>query len=135
MSSFLAIDGSSPTPVFRQVAESLRASIACGAVTPGTRLPGVRALAETFGVNPNTVHRAVAELERDGLVRPERGVGMVVLDTGRDRARDGSELEIEARFVDALRLARAANLDDERVEQILGRARRQIGTGTPGGPP
>lgn len=75
-------------------------------------------------MNPNTVHRAVAELERDGLLRAERGVGMVILGSGRSRARGGSESEIEARFAEAWRLAQAANLDAERVDQLFRRARR-----------
>ena len=89
-------------------------------------------MAETFGVNPNTIQRAVAELERDGLLRAERGVGMVVLGTGRARARGGSKVDIESRFAEALRLAHAAGFDDARVDQIYRRARKQTGTGRGG---
>lgn len=132
MSAFLAVDGSSPIPVFRQVAEALRASIASGALAPGSHLPGVRTLAGSFAVNPNTIHRAVAELERDGLLRAERGVGMVILGGGRGRARGGSEGEIEARFAEGWRLAQAADLDEARVEQLFRRARRGARTPTGG---
>ncbi len=132
MASFAAIDPSSSTPVFRQVAERLRAAIASGAIPPGSSLPGIRGLAQDFGVNPNTVHRAVAELERSKLVRAERGVGMIVLSGTRGMARSGSEEDVRLRIEEALRLAEAAGIPGERVEQILRRARRGLGAGAGG---
>ena len=45
---------------------------------PGERLPSVRELAVEAGVNPNTVQRALADLERDGLVFSQRTAGRFV---------------------------------------------------------
>ena len=49
-----------------------------GAFPPGDRLPSVRDLATEAGVNPNTMQRALAELERDGLVYSQRTAGRFV---------------------------------------------------------
>lgn len=52
--------------------------IVAGRYQPGERLPSVRDLASEAGVNPNTMQRAFAELERNGLVMAQRTSGRVV---------------------------------------------------------
>jgi DNA-binding transcriptional regulator YhcF (GntR family) len=63
------------TPIYLQIAERIRAQIASGELPPGGKIPTVREIAETAGVNPNTVQRALSELESSGLVAAERGNG------------------------------------------------------------
>lgn len=57
-------------PIYSQLAEQMRLSIVSGEYAPGERLPPVRELALSAGVNPNTMQRAMTELEREGLVFP-----------------------------------------------------------------
>ncbi|MBQ8648318.1 MAG: GntR family transcriptional regulator [Oscillospiraceae bacterium] len=65
-------------PLYIQLAELLTRRIAAGDWPPGARLPSVRELAADMGVNPNTMQRALAELERAGLVHAERTAGRFV---------------------------------------------------------
>ncbi len=58
----------------------LSVQILRGDYPPGTRLPTIRALAASFAVNPATAQRAIARLERGGLVRARQGSGTVVMD-------------------------------------------------------
>lgn len=55
-------------PVYQQIMEQIRGSILKGALTPGERIASVRDLATQAQVNPNTVQRALTELEREGLL-------------------------------------------------------------------
>ena len=55
-------------PIYLQIVNTLKRNIASGAYPPGSRLPSVRDLALEAGVNPNTMQRALSELERSGLV-------------------------------------------------------------------
>lgn len=55
-------------PVYQQIMEQLRAAVLAGEYLPGGRVPSVRELALEAGVNPNTVQRALTELEREGLL-------------------------------------------------------------------
>ena len=55
-------------PIYAQLVEQIKQEIVSGSFPPGQRLPSVRDLATEAGVNPNTMQRALAELERDGLV-------------------------------------------------------------------
>ena len=65
-------------PIWQQLTDQLTLSILKGEYPPGGRLPPVRELAAQAGVNPNTMQRALAELERDGLVYSQRTAGRFV---------------------------------------------------------
>ena len=60
------------SPIYTQLTQRLTQAIVAGEFRPGERLPSVRELAVEAGVNPNTVQRALADLERDGLVFSQR---------------------------------------------------------------
>lgn len=65
-------------PIYAQLVEQIKQEIVSGGFPPGERLPSVRDLATEAGVNPNTMQRALAELERDGLVYSQRTAGRFV---------------------------------------------------------
>ena len=65
-------------PIYAQIIDQIRLMIASGAFSPGDKLPSVRELAVDAGVNPNTMQRALAQLERDGLLHAERTRGRFV---------------------------------------------------------
>ena len=69
---------SNDAPIYTQLIRQVKAGIVTGAFPPGERLPSVRDLATEAGVNPNTMQRALAELERDGLVYSQRTAGRFV---------------------------------------------------------
>ena len=66
------------SPIYLQLMEKIKISIVNGHYPSGSRLPAVRDLAVEAGVNPNTVQRAFAELEREGLVQSDRTNGRFV---------------------------------------------------------
>jgi len=53
-------------------------AISRGDLRPGDQLPTVREVAVDLSINPNTVNRAYAELERDGILRSTRGLGTFI---------------------------------------------------------
>ena len=55
-------------PVYQQIIEAVRGSILKGELKPGQKVPSVRELAAEAKVNPNTMQRALTELEREGLL-------------------------------------------------------------------
>ena len=72
------IDRASPLPVYVQLAEQIRLLIRRGALGPGDPLPTVRELAVSLGINANTVTRVYRDLQQEGLLRLERGLGTSV---------------------------------------------------------
>ena len=68
----------SSRPIYAQLVERLKARILAGTYQSGGHLDSVRDLAAVAGVNPNTMQRALAQLEAEGLVRTERTSGRFV---------------------------------------------------------
>lgn len=66
------------TPIWRAIADALRADISDGRYGAGSKLPTEAVLAERFGVNRHTVRHALSALVEDGLVRTRRGSGAFV---------------------------------------------------------
>ncbi|AXQ78614.1 GntR family transcriptional regulator [Streptococcus chenjunshii] len=66
------------SPIYSQIAQYIKMQIISQEMTSGERLPTVRELAETAGVNPNTMQRAFTELEREGMVYSQRTSGRFV---------------------------------------------------------
>ena len=65
-------------PIYIQLLEKIRLEIICGNLKSGQRLPSVRELALTARVNPNTMQKALTELESEGLIYTERTNGKFV---------------------------------------------------------
>ncbi len=65
-------------PIYLQMQEQIKLFIVSGVYPAGSKLPAVRDLAAEAGVNPNTLQKALAELEREGLVYTQRTSGRFV---------------------------------------------------------
>ena len=77
-------------PIYQQIVDEIELRILNGTYEMGMRLPSVRDLAVLAAVNPNTMQRALAELEEMGLVSTQRNTGRTVTtdDSAVSRARD-----------------------------------------------
>ena len=69
-------------PVYLQIEEYIRNAVITNIYPPGSRIPTVRELAATMKVNPNTVQRAMTELEQQGLLLTNGTLGKVVTSDG-----------------------------------------------------
>ena len=98
----------SDQPIYSQLMQKLSEAIVSGVFAPGEKLPSVREMAVEAGVNPNTVQRALADLEREELVHSQRTAGRFVTE-------DENVIKNAK-----LRLA------DERVEEFL-RSMKKLG--------
>ena len=65
-------------PIYIQLREQILALIGRGMLKPGTQVPTMRQVAVALKIDLNTVQRAYAELERDGVLSKQRGVGTFV---------------------------------------------------------
>jgi DNA-binding transcriptional regulator YhcF (GntR family) len=82
----LRVEAAAAEPPYEQIRAQVDAQVVSGALPPGTRLPSVRALAESLGIAANTVARAYRELEHAGTVTTRGRAGKVVNGDGADRA-------------------------------------------------
>lgn len=65
-------------PIYSQLVAQIKLAIVSGIFSPGERLASVRDMATEAGVNPNTMQRALQELEREGMVYSQRTAGRFV---------------------------------------------------------
>lgn len=94
----------SDQPIYTQLVGHLTRAILSGALAPGQRLPAVRELAARAGVNPNTMQRAMAELEQSGLIFAQRTSGRFVTEDAAviETAKRGLARREIAAFLDAM---------------------------------
>lgn len=93
-------------PIYAQLVERLKAKILAGVYPPGGHLESVRDLAAASGVNPNTMQRALAQLEAEGLVRTERTAGRYVTE--------------DTALIEQLRADAAQRLTEEFLQKMRG---------------
>lgn len=74
----ILIDYKSRTPIYEQIIENVKTLIVSGVLQRDEQLPSVRQLAQELAINPNTIQRAYAELEREGIIYSLKGRGSFV---------------------------------------------------------
>lgn len=111
---FDQLDPRSPTPLYAQIADRVRAAVASGDLEPGEALPSVRSLAAELRVNPGTVVQAYRDLETDGFVVTRRGAGTYV--RAMTGARKGDERARQARTLVRDLVTEAARLGIDTAE-------------------
>lgn len=123
----------SDRPIFQQIIERIQIEILSGRYAPGNKLPSVRDLALEAAVNPNTMQRALAELERMGLVYTQRTSGRFIIEDGRmiERLKEEKAREAIGTF-----LARMNQIGYSRQDAIdaLSRQPSEAGTALSGQP-
>lgn len=65
-------------PIYQQIMDIVKRQIATGEWKPGEKLPSVREMALGAGVNPNTMQKALSEMEREGFLYSQRTAGRFV---------------------------------------------------------
>lgn len=119
----MAWEFDSSKPIYIQLIDELKLRIISGMIPIGSKLDSVRDLAEEAGVNPNTMQRALAELERDQLVFSQRTSGRYVTD---DRElikrirRDFAQQKISELATTLLQLGYTKNELMELITKFLG---------------
>jgi GntR family transcriptional regulator len=121
---YINIDPASGYPIYLQIINQIKYSIAMEAIKSGDQLPSVRELASQLRVNPNTIAKAYTELEREGIVFTKRGEGTYVSDIGVSISEEEKEKIIAEMLNRTLVQAYHFNLSADKIEQII---KREIG--------
>ena len=109
-------------PIYLQLEEILLQAIASGQYPAGSRLPAVRELAAEAGVNPNTMQRALTDLEREGLLYSQRPAGRFVTDEieqSREKRRELAMTQIQNFLTSMKEMGFSAEEIVEMMEQAI----------------
>ena len=115
----IRIDLRSTTPVYRQIADALRALVVEEKLKPGDRLPTVRELGMELVVHHNTVAQAYRELASEGWLELVRGRGAVVRDRTSPRPTKAVEADFQKRLRELIAIAQSGGLDQGTIADIL----------------
>lgn len=115
----IIISNTSGEPLYRQIAEQLKAAILSGELRAGDMLPSVRGLARELKISVITTTRAYQELGQEGWVSGVQGKGCYVLPQNTELVRETALKETEQLMREAVRRARAAGISAEEIFQIF----------------
>ncbi len=113
----ILIDYRDTRPIYEQVVDKFKMLILRGVLHPNDKIPSVRNLAVDLSINPNTIQRAYAELERQGYIFTVKGRGNFVADNKQllDQYRD----QLFARLCELCEAAFAVGITEEEIIQNI----------------
>ena len=117
-----AIDHGSATAPFEQLRVQIVAAVRSGDLIAGSKLPTVRALADTLSLAPNTVAKTYRELEKDGVIETRGRSGTFVAAGG-----DPSAWAVQLAATAYVKAARRAGIDDDVAMRYVRIALRELG--------
>ena len=117
----LIVDPHSGIPVYRQLVEQIRFSVASGLLEPGQEIPSTRALSAKLGVNPMTVSKAFGLLEEEGVLERRPGRPHVVRQRRGKSVRATRLEQLEQALRPVATKTRQLDLEPETAVQIFRR--------------
>ena len=106
----ITLDYADRRPIYEQVAEKMKDLILLGVLETDSQLPSVRELAMDLSINPNTVQRAYAELERQGVIYCVKGRGNFV--AGISRLKEQHTEEMKNQLFELVKMAKKADMSE-----------------------
>lgn len=115
----ILLDNQRGDPIYRQIAEQIKAQILSGALQPDTALPSIRNLAKDLRISVITTKRAYDELEQESFVYTIAGKGCFVAPLNLELVKEENLKKIESHLQEAARLATACQLSGEELLTML----------------
>ena len=117
--SMILIDYKDRRPLYEQIVEKLSDLIVRGILEQDSQLPSVRSLATELSMNPNTIQRAYAELERQGYIYSIKGKGSFVAQISPNIVAEELNRQVEEQFAQAIAKARRLGLTREEILELV----------------
>lgn len=115
----IVLDYRDRRPIYEQLVDKLSELMLTGVLQENEQLPSVRSLATQLSINPNTIQRAYAELERQGLTYSVKGRGSFVAENS--RIKEMKKQEILTGLESAIELAIKAEIPKEELLKLVSR--------------
>lgn len=119
----IILDYKDRRPIYEQIVEKFQELMICGVLEQDSQLPSVRVLAMDLSINPNTIQRAYAELERQGFIYSVKGKGSFVAENSHIKEAKQLHLyrDLEKLVEDAWRLGMTKQELIDRINQVYDR--------------
>ena len=117
----ISIDLRSRTPIYEQIINGVKEAALAGILAPDEQIPPIRRLTRQLGINPNTIQKAYAELERQGVIYTLAGRGAFISGET-DSLADAKREEILIKTKDLANEAKKYFIPKEFIEEIINEA-------------
>jgi GntR family transcriptional regulator len=110
---------SSGVPIYVQLKEQIRHAIETGALSAGDQLPGIRGLAETLVINPNTVIKVYRDLEQEGVLEIRHGLGAFIASRRRSRSKTEELRDAQRQVHEFVETLKDQGLDEGEIRRLF----------------
>ena len=116
--TLITVDLRSRTPIFEQIVQSVEELVLRGMMKPDEQMPSVRALSSELGINPNTIQKAYAELERRGVIYSAATRGSFV-SSDTTALREKSRADALEKMREYMNDAKSKNIEKDEILAII----------------
>ena len=115
----ILISNTSDSPLYQQIEEQIIDAILKGELAEGEALPSIRTFANDLKVSILTTRRVYDDLEKEGFVNSQVGIGTFVSTTNIDLLRDSKRRIIEQKMLDMIQTAKSLGITQEELNEMM----------------
>jgi GntR family transcriptional regulator len=115
----IIISNTTDSPLYQQIEDQIKDAILKGDLVEGDPLPSIRGFANDLKVSVLTIRRVYEELEQEGFVTSQVGIGTFVTASNIDLLRDSKRRIVEQKMQDMIQTARSLNITKEELNAMM----------------
>ena len=113
------ISNTSDSPLYQQIVDQIKDAILKEELVEGDPLPSIRAFANDLKVSVLTIRRVYEELEQEGFVTSQVGIGTFVSTSNIELLRDSKRRFVEEKMLDMIKVAKSLSIKKEELNQMM----------------
>lgn len=115
----ILISNTSDSPLYQQIEEQIIDAILRGELAEGEALPSIRTFANDLKVSILTIRRVYDDLEKEGFVNSQVGIGTFVSTTNIDLLRDSKRRIVEQKMLDMIQTAKSLGITQDELNDMM----------------
>ena len=115
----IVISNTSEAPLYQQIKDQIKDAILKGELVEGDALPSIRAFANDLKVSVLTIRRVDDELEQEGFITSQVGIGTFVSTSNIELLRDSKRRLVEKKMLDMLQTAKSLGISKEELNAMM----------------
>jgi GntR family transcriptional regulator len=116
---FIVVSPLNPDPMYKQITDQIKDSIASGGLQPEAKLPSIREMSRELNISEITIKRAYSDLENEGFIITRSGLGSYVADINRGKLRQEKWKEIQKEILKILKTAEKFDISTREIIAIV----------------
>ena len=115
----IVISNTSEAPIYQQIKDQIKDAILKGELVEGDALPSIRAFANDLKVSVLTIRRVYDELEQEGFVTSQVGIGTFVSTSNIELLRDSKRRLVEKKMLDMIQTAKSLGISKDELNAMM----------------